>query len=128
MHKLPPDPLPPPDVVERRATPRLEVNGRIQGQLDESLMPVRVREIGLGGFSIESTAPIEDGLHYVRFSANERWSISLSAWSRHSRPFCGTDGVVRHVTGFEFAAQDQPETRDLINALVERLTSVLMFE
>ena len=128
MHKLPAETLPSSDVVERRATPRLDVNGRIQGQLDESLMPVRVREIGLGGFSIETTAPVEDGLHIVRFTAHDRWSISLSAWSRHSRPFCGTDGVARHVTGFEFAAQDQPETRDLIHALVERLTSVLMFE
>src|SRR5262245_24120578 len=105
MHDLPPDTPPHPDPVERRATPRLEVNGRIQGQLDESLMPIRVREISLGGFSIESTAPVEDGLHVVRFTANDRWSISLSAWSRHSRPFCGTDGVLRHVTGFEFAAQ-----------------------
>jgi hypothetical protein len=128
VHKLPANTLPRSGLVERRATPRLEVNGRIHGQLDDTLIPVRVCEIGLGGFSIETKESVDDGLHVVRFTANNRWSISLTAWSRHSRPFCGTDGALRHITGFEFAGQDQLETRDLIKALVDRLESVLNFE
>jgi hypothetical protein len=117
----------PPTASNRRATPRLEVNGRIQGELEAMNLPVRVRDIGHGGFSIETTDPVEPELQVMRFTQGP-WSISLQAWSRYSRPFCGTDGVMRHVTGFEFADPQSPETRQVINALVERLTSVLVFD
>jgi hypothetical protein len=117
----------PPTRPDRRASPRLDVNGRIQGELESLNLPVRVCEISLGGFSIETTDPVEPGLQVMRFTQGP-WSISLSAWSRHSRPFCGTDGEVRHVTGFEYADAQNPDTIQMIRALVERLTSVLLFE
>jgi len=117
----------PPNGPDRRATPRLEVNGRIQGELESLNLPVRVCDIGLGGFSVETTGRIEPGLHAVRFTHGP-WSISLSAWSRYCRPFSGTDGVLRHVTGFEYADAQSPDAQQMITALVERLTSELLFE
>jgi hypothetical protein len=122
-----PDTPDPPVGSDRRATPRLQVNGRIHGEVESLNLRVRVRDIGLGGFSIETMDPLEPGLHIVRFSQGP-WSISLSARVRHSRPFCLPDGVVRHVIGFEYADPHNPDTWQMIEALVERLTSVLVFE
>ncbi len=68
------------------------------------------------------------GLHVVRFTVQGHWSISLPARSRHSRPFCATDGSLRHVTGFEYADLKTVETQQVVDALIERLTSVLLFE
>jgi hypothetical protein len=128
MDEPPPTAVSRPTLAERRATPRLEVNGRIQGELESIDLPVRVREIGLGGFSIETPEPVEPGLHVVRFTVQNHWSISLSASSRHSRPFVGMDGTQRHVTGFEYADLKTLETQQVVDALIERLTSVLLFE
>jgi hypothetical protein len=119
-----PEPLTGPD---RRATPRLQVNGRIQGELELLNHRVRVCDIGLGGFSIETVDALKPGLYAVRFT-QESWSVSLSAWIRHARPFHLTDMTVRHVIGFEYADPQDPATRQMIEALVERLTSGLVFE
>jgi|SRR5690349_2641776 hypothetical protein len=119
-----PDPPPGP---ERRLTPRLQVNGRIQGEVESMNLRVRVCDIGLGGFSIEAIEELKPGLHSVRFSQGS-WSISLEAWIRHARPFCLTDGTVRHVIGFEYVDPQSPDTRQMIDALLERLTSVLVYE
>jgi hypothetical protein len=108
-------------------TPRLQVNGRIQGEVELVNLRVRVRDIGLGGFSIEASQDLTPGLHTVRFSQGP-WSIALSAQVRHSRPFCLTDETVRYVIGFEYADAQNPVTRQMIEALVERLTSVLLYE
>ena len=113
---------------ERRTTARLEVNGRIHGELETMNLPVRVREISLGGFSIETPEPVPDERHVVRFSVPNRWSISLSVWSRHSRPFCTTDGATHYVTGFEYSDPSDPQTMRAIGSLIERLASVLIFE
>ena len=42
----------------RRKSPRFETLGRVLGHLIDADLPVRVREIGFGGFSIETIEPI----------------------------------------------------------------------
>ena len=114
----------PPTGPERRLTPRLQVNGRIHGEIESMNLRVRVLDIGLGGFSIETADALEPGLYTVRFVQGP-WSISLSAWIRHARPLRLTDESVRHVNGFEYADPQNPDTRQMIEALLERLRSVL---
>jgi hypothetical protein len=114
--------------ADRRRTPRLEVNGRIDGYLESTGEPVRIRDIGLGGFSIETPDPVPDGVHVMRFSVEGQWSISLSAMIRYSRPFSTVDGASWYLTGFEYLAQHSRSTQRIASHLVERLTSILHFE
>jgi hypothetical protein len=94
----------------RRQAPRFDTLGRIVGHLLSTDLPVRVREISFGGFSIETMRPIAAGaVHRVRFTASDDWSVELDARSVHSRPSCAKDGSPRIATGFSFLVPHQSE-------------------
>jgi hypothetical protein len=114
--------------ADRRRTPRIDVNGRIEGFLESTGEPVRIRDVSLGGFSIETPDPLPEGVHVMRFSVEGQWSISLSAVTRYSRPFSTVDGASWYLTGFEYLAQHSRATQRTAGYLVERLTSILHFE
>jgi len=114
--------------TERRKTPRFEAHGRLVGQLVREDLPVRVRDVGLGGFSIETMEPIETGKeHIVRFVAPDDWSATLTARSAHCRPSCAEDGSPLFVTGFAFVEAQKPEMRRKVETLVEKVTSVRLY-
>jgi hypothetical protein len=90
---------------------------------------VRVRDIGLGGFSIETMEPLAEGIeHRVRFVARDDWSTVLPARVSNSRPSCAEDGSPLFVAGFAFSAGDKPETKQTVQILVEKVISVQLYE
>jgi hypothetical protein len=124
---------PPPETSvagkERRRSPRFEVLGRVLGTLVSVDLPVRVRDVGLGGFSVETVEPLDTGVvHPVRFTAMDDWSAVLPATSLHCRPSVAPDGTPRYVTGFAFATQEAAGAARTIHDLITKVTSVRLFE
>jgi len=114
--------------TERRRTPRFEALGRVVGHLIREDLPVRVRDVGLGGFSVETMEPMETGAeHLVRFVAEDDWSATLAARSAHCHPSCADDGSPLFVTGFAFVEAHKPDTRRTVETLVEKVTSVRLY-
>ena len=85
-------------------------------------MPVVVRDISLGGFSVESDQALPTGVHIVRLQEDDRWSVTVTAASRHRRSTRNADGSMRHVMGFEYEDQS-PDTQQTLRVLYERLAA-----
>jgi hypothetical protein len=105
-----------------RRTPRINVRHRLTGHLVSIDRPVIVRDISLGGFSLESDEALPDGVHIVRLQEGERWSVTVTAASRHHQSRRSAKGDVHHVMGFEYEDQT-PETQHTIRVLFERLAA-----
>ena len=115
--------------TERRKHPRFLAGGKIAGHLLEQDMPVRVRDIGLGGFSIETVKPLETGGEYrVRFVSFDDWSTILPALVANCRPSCAEDGSPLFVAGLSFLPVDAPDTRSVVQTLIEKVTTVQLYK
>jgi hypothetical protein len=113
---------------ERRRHPRFGVAGRLAGHLLDQDLPVRVRDIGLGGFSIETMTPLETGVeHRVRFVSRDDWSTVLPARIANCRPSCAEDGSPLFVAGCSFSTDEKPETKRTVQILIEKVTSVQLY-
>jgi hypothetical protein len=114
--------------AERRRYPRFGAGDRLAAHLLDADLPVRVRDIGLGGFSIETMTPLEPGIeHRVRFVSRDDWSTVLPARISNSRPSCGDDGAPLFVAGFSFSGDEKAETRRTVQILIEKVTSVRLY-
>ena len=114
--------------VERRKHPRFAAAGRLAGHLLEPDLPVRVRDIGLGGFSVETMAPLPTGVdHRVRFISHDDWSTILQARIANCRPSCAEDGSPLYVAGFAFVDDGTPETKRTVAVLLEKVTVVDLY-
>jgi hypothetical protein len=108
--------------VDLRRTPRIQVRHRLSGYLVTLDRPVAVGDISLGGFSVESEDALPAGEHVVRLQEGERWSVTVTASSRHGRSMKTSDGRTLHVMGFEYSDQS-PDTQQTIRVLFERLSA-----
>lgn len=108
--------------ADMRRTPRIDARHRLRGYLVSLDRPVVVRDLSLGGFAVESDDPIPPGIHIVRIQENERWSVTVTADSRHVQSSERTDGTRKYVMGFEYADQS-PDTQQTIRVLFERLAA-----
>lgn len=114
---------------ERRQSPRFDALGRILGLLVAVDLPVRVRDVGLGGFSVETVEPLDvGGVLAVRFLTADDWVTDLQARSLHCRPSVATDGTPRYVTGFEFLRGQAADASGRVRELVAKVTSVELFD
>src|ERR1043165_7769239 len=91
--------------ADMRRTPRIDVRQRLRGHLVTLDRPVVMRDFSQGGFSVESDQPIPSGTHIVRIQEGERWSVTVTAASRHAQTPEKDDGSIRYVMGFEYEDQ-----------------------
>jgi hypothetical protein len=113
--------------AERRAFPRFRVRDRILGHLIDMDRPVRLRDIGFGGFASETVDPLPlGGVHPVRLTAEDDQTVTLKARALHNWPSCFDDGTPCFVTGFAFV-DNSPEDRDRIERLIGFVTSFALF-
>jgi hypothetical protein len=105
-----------------RRTPRIDVRHRLRGTLVSLNRPVVVRDISLGGFSVETEDELPDGLHIVRLQEGDRWSVTVTAASRHRRATKSATGTPCHITGFQYEDQS-PDTQQTLRVLFERLAA-----
>jgi hypothetical protein len=109
---------------ERRKSPRLPVHGRLLACLMESDRPVRIREIGFGGFATETVEPLPLSVtHRVEFTAVDDKSAIVRAQSLHSWPSCFEDGTPCFVTGFEFRPDEPTQAQQAVKMLIEKVTA-----
>ena len=110
--------------VDRRKSPRLPVRGRLLACLVETDHPLRIREIGFGGFATETVEPLPlSVLHQVQFMSQDDKSAVLRALSLHSWPSCLSDGTPCFVTGFEFRPDEPTEAQRIVKMLIETVTA-----
>ena len=110
--------------VDRRKSPRLPVRGRLLACLVETDHPLRLREIGFGGFATETVGPLPlSVMHQVQFMSQDDKSAVLRALSLHSWPSCLSDGTPCFVTGFEFRPDEPTEAQRIVKMLIETVTA-----
>ena len=116
-----------PDASERRRHPRFPAHQRLVGYLTSPRLPVHVRDVGLGGFCVETVDPLEpDVVQTVRFTTVDDWSAMLPARSLHCRPSVAADGTPRYATGFAFV--DETKSLRTVQHLIEQVTSIKLYE
>ena len=108
--------------AERRRFPRFRVRERLLAHLVDEDRPLRIRDIGFGGFATETIEPLAVGrIHAIRFMAQDRTAL-LEAQSLHSWPSCADDGSPCYVTGFSFTT-DTADVRERVEQLIEVVTT-----
>ena len=112
--------------VERRHAPRLEVLEQLHGQLVSVKVPLVVREMGAGGFSVESTVPFPPGArHRFRFTLAGGGKVIVEADGVHMRSMSQTGGTDRDISGFAFCRDGHPESARAVRTLLDAVSSIL---
>jgi len=110
---------------ERRQSHRVEVLGQLHGHVVALKLPLVVRDIGSGGFSVETPVPFPiDSTHLFRFTTAEGHEVRVKAESVRCLRVSPSDAHPAYITGFEFITSDR-ETKESIGWLVERLADAL---
>lgn len=111
---------------ERRRFPRFPVREKLLAHLVEAGRPVRVRDIGFGGFATETREPLTVGeAMTVRFTSSDDRTAMVTASPLHSWPSCDEAGTPCYVTGFAFA---ENASRQVIEQLIDTVTSPGLFK
>jgi hypothetical protein len=115
-------------VGELRRSRRLDIGKLVAGELVPSGAPIKIRDIGFGGFAIESTFPLEVGsVLAFRFTTSKDGSaFVLRASVVHSREVFSPLGSVVHVSGLEFADKQTP-TDEKAEVLIDKVNWILSF-
>jgi hypothetical protein len=88
-----------------------------------------VREVGLGGFSVETRDPLRPGaVLAVALTVDDAVDLTVRARVVHCRPRTELDAAGLYITGLEFVVDDTSDESAAVAVLVDRLTSVLSFD
>ena len=110
---------------ELRRSQRVEIGGRVTGHLVALGAPIKIRDLGFGGFSVETSFPLRAGARLeFRFESTEGSLFVFCARVAHSRRVSGPAGLC-YVTGLEFADKTTRKGRQTIDLLIEKVVSVL---
>ena len=113
--------------ASRRRTPRFEVTGEIAVTLDDGTTPVQLRDIGLGGFGLESTDSFQArSRHTARFRDDEGLDVTIVAEAVHSRRLPSDKAGERWMTGFTYIIDDTA-AGEAVEAVLDRATACLSF-
>jgi hypothetical protein len=106
--------------TERRRAARVEILGQIHGRLVTLEADVKVRELSLGGMSLESEIQFPEGaIHQFELFLGDGARVAVSAVARHSRPVPAGTGH-RYLTGFQFIDDTRGEDSG-VGSLIQRL-------
>jgi len=112
---------------ERRRVPRLQVLGRIQGRLVSLPLPVELRDMGPGGFSVESALPFPQGARRLfLLTTAGGLQVLIEGAVAHCRP--DHNGEARYVTGFKFMRSRLTDTDADVGVLLDALSGLADLE
>ena len=112
-----------PILHERRRGPRLEVLGTLHGQMVPLRIAIAVREIGFGGFSIETVFPLPvEAIHDFRFTLRNGSTVTVRGRVAHCREEVRGTGTI-YVAGLQFV-DPLPARRRKAHALVTEVETV----
>lgn len=105
---------------DRRRSPRIELLGRLHGRVVAYDVSVVVRNVSLGGLSLESAFPFTVGVvHAFRLTLGDESSVELRGTILRSAEERAPDGTTRYVTGVQFV--DDAAGDDGIGPIMKRL-------
>ena len=105
---------------ERRRSPRMEMLGRVHGQAVSLDVPLTVREISLGGMSVEAPVPFPiDAIHEFRLTLGDGSTVLLRARVVYCKPARAAHGP-SYVCGMHFV-DDEPVTGQSVTDFIERI-------
>jgi PilZ domain-containing protein len=108
--------------ADRRRSARVEVLGRIQGQVVSLDVPIQVREISLGGMSVETPEAFPVGsVNVFMLTLGDGAGIDVAGRIVYSRPSADAD---RHffVSGVQFIDQNDSHPETPVGGLVTKVT------
>ena len=107
--------------ADRRRSPRVEVIGKVQGRVASSDVAVVVREMSLGGMSIESDAAFELGaVTDFLLTLGDGAGIELYGRTVYTRAIEGSP-TPRFLTGIQFVDQEDA-TPAPVRGIISKLT------
>ncbi|HUL74588.1 MAG TPA: PilZ domain-containing protein [Vicinamibacterales bacterium] len=113
---------------DRRRALRLEVLNRLHARAITHDRPVIVREISLGGFSIESPLSFSPGSeHQFEFGIDGGVPVTLKARAAHCRRLPGAADVATYIAGFAFVDQSDVAAA-AVEELFDQVAAVISFE
>lgn len=103
--------------AERRRAPRVAILGRVHGHVASLDVPVTVREMSLGGLSMETAFAFPVGaLHEFRLTLGDGASVLLKGRVVYSRETPGPSGGTFYVTGVQFV-DDESGADEIIDKI-----------
>ena len=103
---------------ERRRAPRVAILGRVHGHVASLDVAVTVREMSLGGLSMETAFAFPVGaVHEFRLTLGDGASVFLKGRVVYSREAPGPGGGAVYVTGVQFVDDDPP-----VDEIIEKIT------
>jgi hypothetical protein len=105
---------------DRRRSPRVEVIGKVQGRVVSLDVPIVVREMSLGGMSVESPTAFEVGaVTDFLLTLGDGAGIEIYGRTVYTRPLEGTLEP-RFLSGIQFVDQDEA-TRQPVSGIMSKL-------
>jgi hypothetical protein len=110
-----------------RRSRRLDIGKLVAGEIVPSGVPIKIRDIGFGGFAMETTFPVEvASVHDFRFTSKDGSAFSLRATVIHTRQVSSPESAVVHVSGLEFAERQAP-SEQRADVLMDKVNWILSF-
>jgi hypothetical protein len=105
---------------DRRRAPRVELLGRLHGKIASFEVGITVREMSLGGLSMETPIAFPEGVvHDFRLTLGDESAVVLRGRVVYCRAQPGPDGSPLYVSGVEFVEDEEPggAVDDLLNRM-----------
>jgi hypothetical protein len=108
--------------IERRRSPRVEILDRIHGHVTSLDVPVIVREMSLGGMSLQTTFAFPDGaVHEFRLMLGDGSPVVLRGRVVRCREEAAPDGSTMFVSGVQFLDEEPPEGDSPVGGLMDKI-------
>lgn len=106
---------------ERRRAPRVDLVGQLRGELVSVDLPIVVREISLGGMSIETHEAFEpESRHGFVLTLGDGAGVFVLGRVAYSRQVERPQGAI-FITGIQFLDEDESEDGGEVVDLVNRI-------
>jgi hypothetical protein len=110
------------DATDRRRSPRIEILGRLHGYTVAFDVPVAVREISLGGMTVQTGLALEEGaVHEFLLTLGDGSVVQLSGRVLHTRR--GPDPAEGHgayISGIQFV-EDEPDAAGTVEDVIDKI-------
>jgi hypothetical protein len=94
---------------------------RVQGRAVSLDVAVTVRDMSLGGMSIETAFPFPDGAtHEFSLTLGDGSTVVLRGRAVRSRTATGEDGSVRYITGIQFVEDDAEDGSGPVGGFIDK--------
>jgi Tfp pilus assembly protein PilZ len=109
-----------PNPADRRRNARVEVLGKVQGRVVSLKMPVTVREMSLGGMSIETSTAFEVG-STTDFLLTLGDGAGVEVYGRvvYTKPIAH-DTEPRYISGIQFIDQGEADPEGPVGGLISK--------